>query len=95
MPIFPVHAASIVTGCTPRRPKPTCFRQKASLPKLKICFAVRSSMRWRSCRAQALRQAMLQLIDGPGLVIDGKPAYSYAHPMFWAPFALAGEGANR
>lgn len=52
-------------------------------------------MRWRSCRAQALRQAMLQLIDGPGLVIDGKPAYSYAHPMFWAPFALAGEGANR
>jgi hypothetical protein len=23
---------------------------------------------------------------------DGMPLYSYAHPMFWAPFSLVGDG---
>lgn len=23
---------------------------------------------------------------------DGKPAYAYAHPLFWAPFSVIGEG---
>ncbi len=45
-------------------------------------------------RAQALRQAMLQLIDGPGYVQGGKSIYSYAHPLFWAPFALVGDGGR-
>src|SRR5215472_1130085 len=45
-------------------------------------------------RAEALRQAMLALIDGPGLVADGKPVFSYAHPIFWAPFALIGDGGS-
>ena len=45
-------------------------------------------------RAEALRQTMLDLIDGPG-VLDpgtGRPLYSLAHPLFWAPFALVGDG---
>jgi len=36
-------------------------------------------------RAEALRQSMLDLID------HGKP-YE-AHPAFWAPFVVVGEGA--
>jgi len=44
-------------------------------------------------RAQALRQAMLQLIDaGEGRDPSGKVVFSYAHPMFWAPFSLVGDG---
>jgi CHAT domain-containing protein len=52
--------------------------------------AVRPSL----SRAEALRQAMLRLIDGPGYV-DGassKSVFSYAHPLFWAPFSLVGDG---
>ncbi len=45
-------------------------------------------------RAEALRQAMLSLIDGPGMIdpVNQKPVYSYAHPLFWAPFSLVGDG---
>lgn len=44
-------------------------------------------------RAEAMRQAMLTLIDGPGLKgPDGKTLFSYAHPIFWAPFSLVGDG---
>ena len=47
-------------------------------------------------RAQALRQAMLALIDGPGYVDanSGKAVFSYAHPIFWAPFSLIGDGGG-
>lgn len=45
-------------------------------------------------RAEALRQAMTQLIDGPGFVQGGKSVYAYAHPLFWAPFALVGDGGR-
>ena len=43
-------------------------------------------------RAKALRQAMLEMID-KGMALDerGKPEYSYAHPAFWAPYALYGD----
>ena len=54
------------------------FRRQAADPKL--------------ARAEALRQAMLQLIDRGVANIAGKPFYSYAHPMFWAPFSLVGDG---
>ncbi len=40
-------------------------------------------------RAEALRQAELALIDGPGA-----PQFSYAHPIFWAPFSLVGDGGS-
>jgi len=45
-------------------------------------------------RAQALRQAMLGLIDGPGVVDSraNRTLFSYAHPIFWAPFSLVGDG---
>jgi CHAT domain-containing protein len=43
-------------------------------------------------KAEALRRSMLALIDGPGAAgPGGKPAYSHAHPMFWAPFVVVGD----
>ena len=55
------------------------FRRQAADPKL--------------ARAEALRQAMLHIMDNEtGRSEDGKPSYSYAHPMFWAPFSLVGDG---
>jgi len=44
-------------------------------------------------RALALQQTMLDLIDH-GVARDpgGKPVYAYAHPLFWAPFSLIGDG---
>jgi len=46
-------------------------------------------------RAEALRLAMLAMIDGPGYVNqDGRVVFSYAHPIFWAPFSLVGDGGG-
>ncbi|MDA1324589.1 MAG: CHAT domain-containing protein [Proteobacteria bacterium] len=46
-------------------------------------------------RAEALRQSMLGLIDGPGLRdAKGDTVFSYAHPIFWAPFSLVGDGGG-
>ena len=38
-------------------------------------------------RAEAVRRAMVKLMDGAG------PSY-YAHPAFWAPFVVVGEGGR-
>ena len=56
------------------------FRRQASDPALS--------------RAQALCQAMIALMDGPGYSdpASGEPLFSYAHPMFWAPFTVVGDG---
>ena len=44
-------------------------------------------------RAEALRQAMLSLIDQGGYVDGtGKMLFSYAHPLFWAPYSIIGDG---
>jgi CHAT domain-containing protein len=43
-------------------------------------------------RSQALRQAKLHMIDDGAYEADGKLVFSYAHPIFWAPFILVGEG---
>ncbi len=45
-------------------------------------------------RAEALRQAMMALVDGPGLVDPAtkETVFLYAHPIFWAPYSLIGEG---
>ena len=45
-------------------------------------------------RAEALRAAMLELIDGPGFMdkTQDRPLFSYAHPIFWAPYTLVGDG---
>jgi CHAT domain-containing protein len=45
-------------------------------------------------RGEALRQAMMALVDGPGYVDKGETRYSYAHPTFWAPYSLIGDGGN-
>jgi CHAT domain-containing protein len=47
-------------------------------------------------RAELLRHAMLALIDGDGYrQADGRLAFSYAHPIFWAPFSLVGEAGDQ
>jgi CHAT domain-containing protein len=47
-------------------------------------------------RARAHQKSMLKLIDDPGLKDNstGKIVASYAHPFFWAPFVIVGEGAG-
>jgi len=44
-------------------------------------------------RTQALRQAMAALMEG-GEAKDeaGKTRYTYAHPLFWAPYTTVGDG---
>ncbi len=44
-------------------------------------------------RAEALRQAMMALLDGNGFNDDsGKLLFSYGHPLFWAPYTIIGDG---
>ena len=58
------------------------FRRQAADPQL--------------TRSEALRQAMIALMDGPGYVgADGKIEFAYAHPLFWAPYSIIGDGGNR
>ncbi len=46
-------------------------------------------------RGEALRQAMLALLDGPGYVdSSGHTLYTYAHPLFWAPYTVIGDGGG-
>ena len=46
-------------------------------------------------RGEALRQAMMAVLDGPG-AIDGseRTVYSYAHPLFQAPYSVIGDGGG-
>jgi CHAT domain-containing protein/tetratricopeptide (TPR) repeat protein len=47
-------------------------------------------------RGEALRQAMMALADGPGYIgADGKTEFAYAHPLFWAPYSIIGDGGAR
>jgi CHAT domain-containing protein len=44
-------------------------------------------------RGEALRQAMMALLDGKGFTDDkGATLFSYAHPLFWAPYTIIGDG---
>jgi CHAT domain-containing protein len=46
-------------------------------------------------RSEALRQSMVALIDGPGSVdAAGRTVYTYAHPLFWAPFTVIGDSGG-
>ena len=50
----------------------------------------------RLSRSEALRQAMMALVDGPGyLNSEGKTEFAYAHPLFWAPYTIIGDGGVR
>lgn len=45
-------------------------------------------------RAKSLQKSMVNMIDGPGYQdADGATVFSYAHPIFWGPFSLIGDGA--
>ena len=58
------------------------FKRQAEDPKL--------------TRGEALRQAMMALADGPGYAgADGKTEFAYAHPLFWAPYTIIGDGGAR
>jgi CHAT domain-containing protein len=58
------------------------FRRQAADPKL--------------TRGEALRLAMMALVDGPGYAgADGKTEFAYAHPLFWAPYTIIGDGGVR
>jgi CHAT domain-containing protein len=43
-------------------------------------------------RAEALRQAMMALLDGGGWRQSGQVLFTYAHPWFWAPYSIVGDG---
>jgi len=44
-------------------------------------------------RGEALRQAMMGLVDGPGYQDEqGRTLFTYAHPLFWAPYTIIGDG---
>jgi CHAT domain-containing protein len=58
----------------------TLFERYAADPKLS--------------RAEALRQASLAVMEDYAKDASGKPLFSYAHPLFWAPYALVGDGGR-
>jgi CHAT domain-containing protein/tetratricopeptide (TPR) repeat protein len=46
-------------------------------------------------RGEALRQASIALLDGPGFTDQsGKTVFAYAHPLFWAPYTIIGDGGG-
>jgi CHAT domain-containing protein len=46
-------------------------------------------------RAEALRAAMMALLDAPGFAdATGKVLFSYGHPLFWAPYTIIGDGGG-
>jgi CHAT domain-containing protein len=46
-------------------------------------------------RGEALRQSMMALLNGPGSVdAAGQTVYTYAHPLFWAPYSVIGDGGG-
>ena len=48
-----------------------------------------------STRAQALQASMIDLLDtAVSNVRLSSGKFAYAHPMFWAPFSLVGDGGN-
>jgi CHAT domain-containing protein len=50
----------------------------------------------RLTRSRALQDTINALIDGPGFVDrrTNTVVFSYAHPIFWAPFTLVGDGGG-
>jgi CHAT domain-containing protein len=62
----------------------------------KITTGLFKSQRQNSAfsRAKALQKSILKMIDEEHLqdVENGKIIASYAHPFFWSPFVIAGDG---
>ena len=70
--------------------------QSSSAKELTTDLFRRQAEDARLTRAEALRRAMLAMIDGGGFADPGtgKIIFSYAHPIFWAPFSLVGDGGG-
>ena len=67
--------------------------ETTSARKLTTELFRRQSINPSLSRAAALQQSALQLIDEVFPNPDsGTPLFSYAHPIFWAPLALTGDG---
>jgi CHAT domain-containing protein len=67
----------------------------ASARELVTDIFARQASDAKLARAEALRQAMLALMDGPGQKSEaGKTVFTYAHPMFWAPYSIIGDGGG-
>jgi CHAT domain-containing protein len=46
-------------------------------------------------RGEALRAAMMALLDGQGFADDkGNVLFTYGHPLFWAPYTIIGDGGG-
>ncbi len=45
-------------------------------------------------RSEALRAASMALLDGAGFQDNGKTVFTYAHPIFWAPYSIIGDGGG-
>jgi CHAT domain-containing protein len=45
-------------------------------------------------RTEALRRTQLGQIESGSFEADGKVAFSYAHPIFWAAFTVVGDGGR-
>ncbi len=45
-------------------------------------------------RGEALRQAMMVLLDGKGFEVQGKTLFTYGHPLFWPPYTIIGDGGS-
>ncbi len=44
-------------------------------------------------RSEALRESMMALLDTKGYTDqNGKMLFAYAHPLFWAPYSIIGDG---
>jgi hypothetical protein len=82
--IFAGLLASSVQAQTPPAPPrlltTKLFEQQAANPDL--------------TRAEALRGTMLELIDHGEASSTNGGSFAYAHPMFWAPFTLVGDGGR-
>lgn len=70
--------------------------ETASARKLTTDLFRRQAEQPNLSRAEALREAMLEMIQ-KGEIVEpgtGKAVFAYAHPIFWSPFALVGDGGG-
>lgn len=70
--------------------------ETASARKLTTDLFRRQAERPDLSRAEALREAMLEMIQKGEIVepASGRPVFAYAHPLFWSPFAIVGDGGG-
>ena len=45
-------------------------------------------------RSESLRRTQTKMISELGYEENGKLAFTYAHPIFWAPFTLVGDSGH-